>query len=181
MFRPLYIYDLSFLLSFASMFSIICLYAPFVKLFKKIFKFKKGDYIAQLCATTLSANIGVYPLIAHFFNTFSVYSFIANLILLPLINIAFVVFRRLLDSTYYSFFGFFDSARGMAAGFNKRHNALFKRVALRRSYCFFLGRLGGRLFYMHFYLGRIYQYIQKTQNGCFAYLVGHFCCFSNRR
>ncbi len=91
MFRPLYIYDLSFLLSFASMFSIICLYAPFVKLFKKIFKFKKGDYIAQLCATTLSANIGVYPLIAHFFNTFSVYSFIANLILLPLINIAFVV------------------------------------------------------------------------------------------
>ncbi|HHW90109.1 MAG TPA: ComEC/Rec2 family competence protein [Clostridiales bacterium] len=90
-FKPLYIYELSFLLSFASVFSIVCLYSPFVKLFKKILRGKQGAKIAQLCAMTLSANIGVYPLIAHFFNTFSVYSLIANLILLPLINIAFVV------------------------------------------------------------------------------------------
>lgn len=89
-FRPLYIYNLSFLLSFASMFCIICLYSPLVKLFNKILKSKIGAKISQLLAMTLSANIGVYPLMAHFFNSFSVYSLVSNLVLLPLINIVFI-------------------------------------------------------------------------------------------
>ena len=90
-FKPLYIYDLSFLLSFASVFCIVCLYSPLVKIFSKILKGKIGTKINQLIAMTLSANIGVYPLLAHYFNTFSMYSLIANLILLPLINLAFII------------------------------------------------------------------------------------------
>ena len=89
--KPLYIYDLSFLLSFVSVFAIVCLYNPISKVLKKILKGKMGKSLSELIAMTLSANIGIYPLMAYYFNTFSVYSLLVNIILLPLINIAFIL------------------------------------------------------------------------------------------
>lgn len=89
--KPLYIYDLSFLLSFASVFAIVCLYSPIKEGLKKIFKGMIGKNISQLIAMTLSANIGIYPLMAYYFNSFSIYSLVVNIILLPLVNIAFIL------------------------------------------------------------------------------------------
>lgn len=89
--KPLYIYDVSFLLSFACVFSIICLYSPIANMLKKLFKGKLGNYISELISMTLSANIGIYPLMAYYFNSFSLYSLPFNIVLLPLVNIAFVL------------------------------------------------------------------------------------------
>ena len=89
--KPLYIYDLSFLLSFASVFAIVCLYSPIAQGCKKIFKGRIGKNISELIAMTLSANIGIYPLMAYYFNTFSLYSLLVNIVLLPLVNIAFIL------------------------------------------------------------------------------------------
>jgi predicted membrane metal-binding protein len=155
-FRPLYIYNLSFLLSFASMFCIICLYAPLVKLFSKVLKGKPGGKIARLSAMTLSANIGVYPIMAHFFNSFSVYSLAANLILLPLINFVFIaLFAACLASVILPFsflvvpigwiLALINSATGFISGLPCSEIIIFSLGAFAALYYLITFVLGGHI------------------------------------
>lgn len=153
-FRPLYIYNLSFLLSFASMFSIICLYSPLEKLFSKALKGKIGGKINQLTAMTVSANIGVYPLMAHFFNSFSIYSLAANLILLPLINIIFIgLFAVCLIAIILPFMSFLTVPIGWALVFTNAVTGLIGSLPYAEVIIFSLGGLAALYYIIVFILG----------------------------
>ena len=84
---PLYIFDLSFLLSYAGVFGIFLLY-PVFKSWLSRFKYPK---ITDAIALTLSATIGTLPLIINAFEYVSLIGLIANLILVPLFGFAFMI------------------------------------------------------------------------------------------
>lgn len=88
---PLYIFDLSFLLSFMAVFSIICLYPQISKIYKKRVKNKFTMLMLDTLNLTLVANIGVLPIMAHYFNSISPYTLFTNLVALPFVNIAFFI------------------------------------------------------------------------------------------
>jgi competence protein ComEC len=79
--QPALIYDLSFQLSFASTAGLVLLNAKTVKMLTFI-----PLWLARPLAVTLSAQVGVLPFIAWYFNSFSLSSFIANLIIVPIIE-----------------------------------------------------------------------------------------------
>lgn len=79
LFRPLDLFDVGFQLSFAAVIGIIL----FVERFESWFKFLPRWMAAGL-SVTLSAQLGVWPLIAYHFNAFSAIAIIANPILVPL-------------------------------------------------------------------------------------------------
>ncbi|MFA6252490.1 MAG: ComEC/Rec2 family competence protein [Candidatus Paceibacterota bacterium] len=79
-------YDLGFQLSFLAVAGLIFL-APIVDLFLKKIKFLKNDYLRNLLSTTFAAQIAVLPLIFHISQTFSAFSFVANILIIPLMPI----------------------------------------------------------------------------------------------
>lgn len=82
--NPNQIYNVGFQLSFAAVFSIIYLTPRFEKFFKR------PSYFGRLFFVSLSAWLGVAPLIAFYFKIFSPIAILANLIIIPLLflNIA---------------------------------------------------------------------------------------------
>lgn len=84
---PLYIFDLSFLLSYMGVFGIFLLYA----VFKRWLRVKKGAFIRDNIALTLSATIGTLPLIINAFGYVSIIGLVANLVLVPLFGYAFMI------------------------------------------------------------------------------------------
>lgn len=86
MVQPTLIYDISFQLSFGST-------AGLVYLFPKI---KSGIrflpvWMAAPIALTLAAQLGVLPFISWYFNVFSLSSFVANLVIVPIVEIVVVL------------------------------------------------------------------------------------------
>lgn len=86
MVQPTLIYDISFQLSFGST-------AGLIYLFPKI---KSGitflpAWMAAPLALTLAAQLGVLPFIAWYFNVFSLSSFVANLVIVPIVEIVVVL------------------------------------------------------------------------------------------
>ena len=77
--RPLDLFDVGFQLSFAAVAGIIL----FAGHFESWLKFLPRWMAAGL-SVTLSAQLGVWPIIAYHFNVFSLVSMIANLLLVPL-------------------------------------------------------------------------------------------------
>jgi competence protein ComEC len=77
--RPLDLFDVGFQLSFAAVAGIIL----FAEYFESWLKFLPRWMAAGL-SVTLSAQLGVWPIIAYHFNAFSVVAMIANLFLVPL-------------------------------------------------------------------------------------------------
>lgn len=84
-FRPFYLFDVSFQLSFASVFSILyfnpalnLLFAPSNNLLK---------YVWNVCSVTLSAQLGAFPLVLYHFGTFPTYFLFSNLLVVPLVSI----------------------------------------------------------------------------------------------
>lgn len=80
-YQPALIYDLSFQLSFASTAGLVLLNAKTVKMLAFI-----PLWLARPLAVTIAAQVGVLPFIAWYFNSFSLSSFIANLIIVPIIE-----------------------------------------------------------------------------------------------
>lgn len=82
-YSPFTLFDISFQMSFGAVFSILffqpklqILYTPSNKILK---------YLWNLSTVSLSAQLGVFPLILYYFGTFPTYFFIANIIVVPLI------------------------------------------------------------------------------------------------
>lgn len=80
-YQPALIYDLSFQLSFASTAGLVLLNAKTVKMLAFI-----PLWLARPLAVTIAAQVGVMPFIAWYFNSFSLSSFIANLVIVPIIE-----------------------------------------------------------------------------------------------
>ena len=84
---PLYVFDLSFLLSYLGVFGIFLLYKPLTKMFTSI----KFGRFASPVALTLSATIMTAPMLINAFGYFSIIGLIANLILVPLFGYVFMI------------------------------------------------------------------------------------------
>lgn len=85
-YQPGLIYDISFQLSFSATAGLIFLYPTIVKRLTVL-----PGSLATGLAVTLAAQIGAIPFLAWYFNTMSLTSFIANLVVVPLIEIVVVV------------------------------------------------------------------------------------------
>lgn len=80
-YQPQQIYDISFQLTFGATAGIVFLYAPSLKLLSFM-----PRWLAGIVAVTLSAQLGVLPFVAWYFNTFSLVSLPANIIIVPIIE-----------------------------------------------------------------------------------------------
>lgn len=82
LFRPLDLFEVGFQLSFGAVLGIIF----FSKYFREWLWFLPR-WMASGLSITLSAQLGVWPLIAYYFNTFSIVAVLANLIFVPLAGV----------------------------------------------------------------------------------------------
>lgn len=84
--NPLWLFNMGFQLSFLAVFSILSL-MPELSNFMPV-KNKIMRYFRDVFIMSLSVQIGIFPLCLHYFGTFPVYFFIANLIIIPLTTLA---------------------------------------------------------------------------------------------
>lgn len=84
--EPSLLYDISFQLSFCSTTGLIFLYKKCLNLLSWL-----PEWLAGAFAVTLAAQLGVFPFIAWYFNSFSVSSFMANLVIVPIIEIVVII------------------------------------------------------------------------------------------
>lgn len=88
---PLQMFDAGFQLSYAAVFSMVYFYPKLALLIKKIpeslEEVKAIDYVLKLFAISLSAQIGTIPFTASFFGRVSLVSLLANLVVVPLVEI----------------------------------------------------------------------------------------------
>jgi len=79
--QPALLYDLSFQLSFASTAGLVFLNTKTVAMLTWL-----PTWLAQLMAVTIAAQLGVLPFIAWYFNSFSLSSLVANVVIVPVIE-----------------------------------------------------------------------------------------------
>ena len=87
LFKPLYIFDAGFLLSYLCVFSIFVMHKMFSKLFVK-FKFKK---LASAISLVMSVQVGILPVILMFYSSVNILSLLVNLICVPIFEFVFVL------------------------------------------------------------------------------------------
>lgn len=86
-FKPFYVFDVGFQLSFSACAGIILLSPIFTKLFKKI---GFDNKISSTFVVTLSAQLGTFPILFHNFKSLSFLSVIANVLIVPLFSLIFM-------------------------------------------------------------------------------------------
>ena len=84
--NPLQLYNLSFILSFTAILSIIFLIEPLTRFFDKIF-YKK---LSSLLALNVSIQIGLFAVQVYFFGRFPLCGILANLISVPIATFSFI-------------------------------------------------------------------------------------------
>jgi competence protein ComEC len=85
-FNPLNLFDIGFQLSFACILSILLLVPEAIRIFLKIFPFKK-NFFHYSVATSFAVWIGSIGLIVYYFNMVTPITIIANLFIIPLSSI----------------------------------------------------------------------------------------------
>ena len=84
--NPFYLFDMGFLMSFTAVLSIVFLSVHFSRLLR--FLPKK---IAGNLAVTLSAQVGMLPVLMHYFGKIPLTTLLANLILVPFVELTFMI------------------------------------------------------------------------------------------
>ena len=85
---PMYLFDLSFQLSFVSVFAIFMLSPIFEKFFLKL---RLGKFISSNLALSLAAQLGTLPLIVNTFGYVSLVSLVVNLIVVPFMSYVYIL------------------------------------------------------------------------------------------
>ena len=102
-FSPITLFNMGFQLSFAATFSLILFY----KHIKKLLSFKFiPKYLTDLLAVTLSAQLGVLPITAFYFNKISLISVFTNIVVVPLTGIITILgfyYGNTRSNKYFSF------------------------------------------------------------------------------
>jgi competence protein ComEC len=113
LFNPKMLFDVGFQLSFAATLGIAVLYRPISGLMRSL-----PAFIKEMISATLSAQIGVIPLLIYYFYNISLVSLIANMIIIPLSSISMVIgFTGLILSFPVSFVGtIFGEISGQISG-----------------------------------------------------------------
>lgn len=84
-FRPLYLFDVGFQMSFGAVFAILFFNPKLLRLYKP--PNKAVTYIWELFCITTSAQLGVFPLVLYHFGTFPTWFFVSNMLVVPLAGI----------------------------------------------------------------------------------------------
>jgi len=84
--NPVNLFEVGFLLSMTSVAGILIFYDSCQKIFKKT-----GRVISPVISTSISANIGTFPVSCHFFGSFNVFFLVSNILVLPLMNVVFII------------------------------------------------------------------------------------------
>lgn len=79
---PLQLFDVGFQLSFGATIGLILITPPVQRILKKL-----GKFVSAGLATTLGAQLAIMPITIYYFHTFSVISFLANLVVVPLVAV----------------------------------------------------------------------------------------------
>lgn len=98
MFRPTSLFDIGFQMSFMAVFSILFFQPIFRKLIHSDNKILAWGL--DLCYLSVAAQIGVFPLVLHYFGTFPNYFFIANILIVPLISLIVYTFVGVLITAF---------------------------------------------------------------------------------
>lgn len=85
---PFTLFTASFLMSICAVFGIACFYNTFTRILQKI---KIPRFIASALSISASAQLGLTPCLLFFFNSLPLYSVIANVLMMPLIMITFIL------------------------------------------------------------------------------------------
>ena len=100
-FQPEMIYSAGFQMSVASLFGIGFFYPLFEERFNQLFNSESINFISSSLAITLSASVAVTPIVAYYFEIYSLVSPLANLIVVPLTSFS-LIFSVI--SLFFSFF-----------------------------------------------------------------------------
>ena len=87
-FKPLYIFEAGFVLSFGAIFG-IAMFSDTVK--RALGKFNVHDKVGEAMGTSISVQAGIVPAQIGFFNEIQVFAPIVNMILIPYISAVFIV------------------------------------------------------------------------------------------
>jgi competence protein ComEC len=90
-FNPQALFDVSFQLSFIAILSLIYLSSELYTLFFYRVQSNAGKYLGLLFSSSLSAQIGIIPIITYYFYRISVISIIANLFIIPLSSLCIIL------------------------------------------------------------------------------------------
>ena len=102
---PRELFDVGFLMSAGAVLGILSFYRPLYGVVARKVKNKFVLYFYGIICVTLSANVFVLPVSLSVFSAFSVYAVIGNLIVLPIVTVAFplVFFSSLLSAAFSGF------------------------------------------------------------------------------
>ena len=81
LYNPAFLFDVGFQLSYAAVFGIITFYPPLNRLIW--LKSKLLKKLWSVIAVSLAAQLGTFPLVAHYFHTFPTYFLLTNIIIFP--------------------------------------------------------------------------------------------------
>jgi len=81
-FNPLLLYNVGFQLSYSAVLGILIFYRPIYNLL--YIKYNIPDKIWAIVAVSVAAQLGTFPLAAHYFHYFPVYFWITNIFVIPL-------------------------------------------------------------------------------------------------
>ncbi|MCL2797927.1 MAG: ComEC/Rec2 family competence protein [Firmicutes bacterium] len=85
---PLYLFEVGFILSASAVFGIILFAKPLSIALQKI---KLPKYLSRLTATSVAVQIGIVPAMIIYFKSVQVYAIFLNILIMPVINLAFVL------------------------------------------------------------------------------------------
>jgi len=101
--KPLWLFDLSFIMSFLSLLGIISLASPLEKVFSKC---KIPPKLSSALALSVSTSIALFPLSATVFGTASLLGVLVNIVIVPLASVTYILTVLLLPfALLYSGFG----------------------------------------------------------------------------
>lgn len=81
-YRPMYLFDVSFQLSYVAVLSLLVIYPSVERLFHC--RWKLANYVWQTIALSFAAQLGTLPFVLCYFGTFPTYFLLANLVVTPL-------------------------------------------------------------------------------------------------
>ena len=146
---PLSIFDVGFLMSFASVLGIVLYFTPFNNFLNK--KCKIPNFLSSSISVTVVAQIGIYPIMASYFNSFSLYSIPANVVIVPIFSLAYILlFATTIISLILPFLSFTLFLPSVVMSFVNWFPSVFVNLPFANLYVFELGVLS--IFYYAFLL-----------------------------
>lgn len=112
-FNPLSFFEVGFQMSFLSVFAILFFKPKLDKLYTPSHRFSLK--IRDLFTLSLSAQLGVFPLVFYYFGTFPTYFFVTNLLVVPLVSLVIyavlpvILFSGLSQAGFIVFYSLFQT------------------------------------------------------------------------